>query len=125
LKKAISNLRNNKRVRDAAKKIIVVLCSLSVIDVALAVLGGSYLSQTGTFLGKSSAAILSDLLFLEGSVIFAIGAFLTLGMPFKLPKERTDEEEKPSKKRVHPSIILMIAGAGLIGLSITVGTLFV
>jgi hypothetical protein len=126
MKKTIAKLRNNERIIDAAKKIVMALCSLSVFDVALAFLGGPYLSRNvGTFLGKSNAAILSDLLFLEGAVIFAVGSFLALGLPFKPYKERTDDVEPPSKKRIHPSILLMIIGASLIGLSITVGTLLV
>ena len=98
----------------------------------MTVLGASYLSEnTGAFLGKSRTVILSDLLFLEGAVIFAIGIFIAIARaghkkkPSSEPTtEITDNAEPTRDKRIRPGILMMIVGAILMGLSMMVGTLF-
>jgi len=114
----------------AAKKVLSIVLSLLILDALVAVLGAPYLSaNTGTFLGKSSTVILSDLLFLEGAVIFAIGTLIVIlrsmheKLSYKPSTETTDNGEQTREKRMHHSILMMIIGAILMGLSITVGTL--
>jgi len=125
LRKITSKL-NQFKIAEAVKKILMIVSLLLIGDILIAVLGGPFLSENvGTFLGKSTATILSDLLFLEGAVAFAAGAFLTIALSYRPPTESTDAAAQPRKKRIHPSILLIIIGAILIGLSITVGTLFV
>jgi len=113
------------------KNVLLIVSSLLIFDIVVAVLGGSYLSENiGTFLGKSRTVILSDLLFLEGTVIFAIGTFIAVAKalqetkPSHLPDEESTEGGKETReKRIHKGILLMIAGAILTGLSIMVGAL--
>jgi len=130
LKKIKTKVRLRKLPK-AAKKALLIVLSLLIFDALVAVLGAPYLSaNTRTFLGKSSTVILSDLLFLEGAVIFAIGTFIALLRP-KLEREplqkpsteTTDNAGQTREKRIHLRILMMIIGAILIGLSITIGTL--
>jgi len=117
---------------ESAKNILLIISSLLVFDVLVIVLGASYLSQNiSAFLSKSSTVILSDLLFLEGVVICAIGIFLVVGeatqkiKTFSKPStEKIVVEGQTPKKRISPGLLAMIIGALLIGLSITVGSLF-
>ncbi len=130
LKRTITKVRPFE-LPEAAKNVLLIVSSLSTFDVLVAVLGATYLSENiGTFWGKSRTVILSDLLFLEGAVIFAIGTFIAVAKaaqkikPFSKPStETTVNAEQIREKRIHPSILMMIIGAILMGLSITVGTL--
>jgi len=114
-----------------ARNVILVVFSLLIFDVLVVVLGASYLSENmGTFLGKSGTVILSDLLFLEGTVIFAIGTFIAVAKaaqkikPFsEPPTEINVDVEKTPEKRINLATLLIIIGVILMGLSITVGTL--
>lgn len=112
------------------KNALLILSSLLIFDVFVAVLGSFYISDnTGAFLGKSIKINLSNLLFFEGAVIFAIGTFIAVArawqetMPSSEPTQITDSTEQTEDKRIHPSTLMMIGGAVLIGLSILVGTL--
>ena len=114
-----------------ARNVILVVFSLLIFDVLVVVLGASYLSENmGTFLGKSGTVILSDLLFLEGTVIFTIGTFIAVAKaaqkikPFsEPPTEINVDVEKTPEKRINLATLLIIIGVILMGLSITVGTL--
>lgn len=88
------------------------------------------------FQGKSTPFILSDILFLEGSAMFAIGAFVELGASFrkgKPPKNPSDQQGAEQTKETKASqgeikvisfgVLLIILGSCFIGLSIAVGTL--
>lgn len=93
------------------KKIVLIVSLLLIIDVLLVVFGGPFLSERIWFFsGKSATHMLSDLLFLEGGVIFAAGVFLFLVAEFR-PRQHSK------------GILLTIAGASLIGLSIALGAL--
>lgn len=130
LKKIKTKLRRFKLPK-ATKKVLFIVLSLLILDALVAVFGAPYLSENiGTFLGKSKTVILSDLLFLEGAVIFAIGTFIAVlrFMKEKEPlyetsTETTDNEEQTREKRIDAGILMIIIGAILMGLSITVGTL--
>lgn len=129
--------KNKKKARrfelpKAAKNVLLIVLSLLIFDALVAILGAPYLSANITiFLGKSGAAILSDLLFLEGAVIFTIGAFIAVPR-FLQEKKPSDEpstqttgnERQTREKRIHSSILMIITGAILMGLSITVGAFF-
>jgi hypothetical protein len=127
LKKQLATKVRRIAKHAVVKKILKITSLIIVIDIIVAVLGGPFLSlNVGTFLGKSSGVILSDLLFLEGAVIFAVGAFLLLIIPFRTsPTEGANDDKQSSEKRTHPGIVLTIMGAILIGLSIAIGSLFV
>jgi len=115
----------------AVKKVLLIVSFLLIFDVLVAFLGGSYLSQhVGGFLGKSSRVILSDLLFLEGAAILAVGTIIAVAIatqeikPSSEPAtETTDSAEVTYDKRKNPGTLVIIIGAILIGLAITVGAL--
>jgi len=129
LKKIKTKVRLRKLPK-AAKKVLSIVLSLLILDALVAVLGAPYLSaNTGIFLGKSKTVILSDLLFLEGAVIFGVGTFIVVlrsmheKLSYKPSTETPDNAGQTREKRLHPSILMMVIGAILMGLSITVGTL--
>jgi len=131
LLKGIITKTRNYELRDIAQKVLLIVSSLSIFDVLVAVLGASYLSgNIGTFLGKSGTAILSDFLFLEGVVILAIGILIAVARAWQetTPSSESttgvaDNVEQTPKKRISLGMLMVIIGAILIGLSITVGTL--
>lgn len=114
-----------------AENILLVVSCLGFFDVFVAAIGAPYLSENiGAFLGKSRTVIVSDLLFLEGTIILTIGIFIWVVRaweePKKLPsqsKDQTIKEKLTGEKRVHFSTQMIIVGAILIGLSIIVGML--
>jgi len=115
---------------EAAKITFLTVASLFTFDIWVAALGSSYLSENiDTFMGKSRFVILSDLLFIEGSMILAIGIFISVvkAWPRKQPSPKSTENTKsnggPIQRSMHLGILVVIAGAILMGLSIIVGTL--
>ena len=112
------------------KKIVLIVSLLLIIDILLAVLGGPFLSERIWFFsGKSTTHMLCDLLFLEGGVIFAAGVFLAAGMSelftgrspsrlFAAPGSSAEDVAEFRPKQYSKGILLMIAGASLMGLSI-------
>lgn len=131
LKGIIAKLRRLE-LSEVAKNVILIVFFLLIFDVLVVVLGASYLSEnTGTFLGKSRTVILSDLLFIEGAVIFAIGTFIVVAKAAQKtkplsqpPTEITDNAEKTPEKRINLATLMILIGAILMGLSMMVGTLF-
>jgi len=129
----VTTLRKIRRfiTRKTLKNVFLMIFPLVMFDVLVAFLGGSYLSENiGTFLGKSKTVILSDLLFEEGAVIFAIGAFVAFIKGRKETKqlsesttEATVNAEQSRDTRINSGVFLIIVGVILIGLSIAVGTL--
>ncbi len=112
-----------------AENILLIISLILLFDAVVAFLGASYLgSSIGAFLGKSGIIILSDLLFFEGSIIFALGTFVLVAKALqkKKPPEPLAEQElyseKTRRKRLHPGTIMILIGAALLGLSIVVGT---
>jgi len=107
------------------------ISSLLIFDVLVAVLGSFYFSDsTGAFLGKSTTINLSNLLFIEGAFILAIGTFIAVARAWQEPKpssepttQPADSAEQIGDERIHNSTLMIIVGAVLIGLSILVGTL--
>lgn len=113
------------------KNVILVVFPLLILDF-LVVLAVYYLKgNSGLILGRSEVVMLSDLLFLEGIVILALGIFYSVGREIlgvktssEKPTEATDNAEQSREKRIHLGIFMAIVGVSLIGLSILVGTLF-
>lgn len=130
LKKVKTKARRFK-LSKATKNVLLVVLSLLILDALVAVLGAPYLSKNiGTFIGKSNMGILSDLLFLEGAVIFAIGTFIAVlrfmqerEPLYRSSTETPNNEGQTREKRTDASILMIIIGAILVGLSITIGTL--
>lgn len=118
------------KLPEAAKNVLLIIASLSIFDVLVAFSGAPYLSRNiVAFLGKSRTVILSDLLFLEGVIIFAAGSFIAVAMAARKTEppsnSSTDiaDDAQQTPKRINISTLMMIIGAVLIGLSITVGAL--
>lgn len=125
LKKTVFTATKRFRAAGTVEKILMTFSILLILDILLVVLGGSYLSENViTFLGKPKPIIFSDLLFIEGSIIFAVGAFLMIIIQNRPSPNRGSDTKQSGKKRIHPGVFLMIVGASLIGLSIAVGTIF-
>jgi len=105
---------------EAARKVLLIVSALSLFDAVMSVL-----------LGKSRTVLLFvDLLFLEGSVILAVGTFIAAARAVwetqpssKTSTETTVNAKQTPKKPIHFSMLMVIIGAILICLSIIVGTL--
>lgn len=122
------------KIPKVVRNIILVVLLLLTLDVLAIGLLTNILH--GWFFGSSGMTILCDLLFFEGAIIFAIGAFLASGITWFLgvsryPRGRYYVEEKmgneirqSSKKQLRTGIFMMILGAMLIGLSVAIGQLF-
>lgn len=115
---------------EAARKALVIIAFLSICDALVAFSGASYLSRNiGAFLGKSPTVILSDLLFLEGVIVFATGSFIAVATATQKTEPSSNsstdiaDDAEQTPKRKNTGTLMMITGAVLIGLSITVGTL--
>lgn len=128
----IKNERFKKLRLKEVRNVLLTVGILTLIDVCVALLGGAYLSERiGAFLGKSDLVILSDLLFLEGATIFAFGTFfLGFGIETRKTKpnsnplpENASETLQPPKKRINTSLLIIFAGAMLMGLAVCVGIL--
>ena len=116
------------------RNIVLVFLLILISDVLAAGLWTSLLH--GYFFGYSQTLITCDLLFLEGAIIFVIGAFLASGITWLLgvaryPRGRYYVEEKMDndirksrKKQLRTGIFTMILGAMLIGSSVAIGQLF-
>lgn len=130
LEKTKTKLRHFKLLK-TAKDVLMIVLPLLIFDTLVTLIGASYLSKNiATFLGKSRTVILSDLLFLEGSVIFAIGTFVAIirflyeeRPSHETTTKTTENSGQTPEKQIDLSILLMLTGAVLIGLSIAVGTL--
>lgn len=107
--------------------VLKIVLPLFLLDVLVAALGNFYLGENaGTFLGKSIKVNLSDLLFIEGSVVLAIGTFIEVakawGKPSREASTEATENVKQIHKRIQVGVLLLLIGAILIGLSIIIGT---
>lgn len=130
LKKISAKVAHLATIKEA-KNILLFVLSLLIFDVLVSVLGTPYLSENiALFLDKSRTVILSDLLFFEGTVTFAIGTFIVVlrfmqeqEPSLKPPAQITENEGQTGKKRIHDGIFMMVTGAILMVLSISIGTL--
>lgn len=108
---------------DESKRAFLIVAVLFVFDAVAAVIITSYTDRSG-------AVTLSDLLFLEGALAFAIGSFVALagaGKGAKKTKEpiepATETQEQLSSKKISLGPLMMIMGVFLILLSMVIGAL--
>lgn len=116
-------LQKLKRFRPSknSTKLFKIILSILIFNVLVAIFGPYLSADVPFFSGKSAVLIISDLLFLEGAVIFAIGAFLEIGTAYFPEKKTRDSGEGSHENRITLGVLFMIVGAGLIGLSIIIG----
>ena len=106
IKEKVQNLKLPKETR----RISLITLILLSIDIIVSLLT-PFLQTIDFFSGKSGVRMLSDLLFLEGAIIFTIGAFW--GFATKDPRSQL------------AVIILLVAlGISFLGSSIVIGELF-
>lgn len=104
---------------------------LMVFDVVLAILGATYLSETIDFFKSEVPVVLSNLIFLEGALIFLVGAFLEFSRSSQktTPSNQLPDEQVTKRKRLleiilRPGAFMMLVGVVFIGLSVIIGALF-
>lgn len=130
LKRVTTKLRHSE-LPETTKNILLIVSFLLAFNALVVVLGASYLSDNiAAFLGKSRIVILSDLLFLEGAVILAVGILIAVAAatqkiePSSKPSAKTnDNADQSPEKLKNLGMLMMIIGAIMIGLSITFGAL--
>ena len=130
--KRIERMLERFELTKAAEYVLLIVSLFLISDGLVAFVAGSFLStHVGAFLGvENNIVILSDLLFIEGALIFAVGTFIALASSMRRtnpPPEPTSEEKlepkQIQKKPVNPIMIIILIGIVLIGLSILVGIL--
>ena len=130
----MARIKEHLKISKRTRNIVLVFLLILISDVLAAGLWTSLLH--GRFFGWSQTLITCDLLFLEGAIIFTVGAFLASGITWLLrvsrhPRGRDHVEEKRNndikksrKKQLRTGMFMMILGAMLIGSSVTIGQLF-
>jgi len=105
----VAKKKNSFKFPRVTKKIVLVVLLLLFFNALIAVFGFSFLHENFWFFAdKSATCILSDLLFLEGAIVFTVGAFVASGASiFRF------------------GIVVMIIGAILISSSIVIGTFLI
>jgi len=98
--------------RNSIKQIFVIVSLLLILDVCAVGFSAYLFGQTGVIL-------LSDLLFIEGAIIFVIGIFLY----FFSSIEHGEEENEAHKSYVKIRAFMVVIGVILILASISIGEL--
>lgn len=112
-------------------KVGVILLFLFLINIFIIKFG--FLREKLPFMAyKSEKNILSDLFFLEGAFILALGAYVASGISilrmetpsslYASPNGHSRYVREVRKKQIAFGTILIIIGASLIGLSIVIGS---
>jgi hypothetical protein len=128
--------RKMARLPNQIRNIALFVAILLIFDVATTKLWSPYLRQNfPIFSGKSETTILSDLLFGEGAIFLGFGALIMAGASktsvlgrypgqyYKEEKMMTDYvESRP--RQISAGVLLIIVGAILMGLAITVSVFF-
>lgn len=128
--------KNSFKFPRVSKKIVLVVLLLLFFNVLITVFGFSFLHENFYFFAdKSAARILSDLLFLEGAIVFTVGAFVASGASiFRIESKSSlyaNSEghikylHESRKKQFKFGIVVMIIGAILIGSSMVIGTFLI
>lgn len=128
--------KNGFKFPRVSKKIVFALLLILFLDALVAVFGFSFLHENFSFfVDKSEACILSDLLFLEGAIVFTVGAFVASGVSifriesksslYASPEGHVEYLRKSRKKQFNSGIVLMVIGAVLIGSSIAIGAFLI
>ena len=119
-----------------SKKIVLAVLLTLFFDALVAVFGFSFLHENLSFFAdKSEACILSDLLFLEGAIVFTVGAFVASGASifriesksslYASPEGHVKYLRESRKKQFNFGIVLMVIGAILIGSAIAIGAFLI
>lgn len=115
------------------KNVFAIVTLFLIFDALVVVFGGYYLVENlRSFFGKSGIVVCSDLLFLEGGIIFAFGAFVAAMEAIREMKPSPN----PSTRKLlalnqlvaHCSTrvaLMMIVDAILIGLAVVAGMLLI
>jgi len=121
------------KIPKLTRNIVLVFPLILILDILAAGLWTSLLH--GCFFCRPQTLIICDLLFLEGAIIFTIGAFLESGIALPLrvsrhpqgrysaEQKKDNENKKSSKKQLRTGMFMIILGAMLIGSSVTIGQL--
>lgn len=131
LLKRLKKMLERFELAKAAEYVLLIVSVFLISDALVTFIGSSYLStHVGAFLSATTIVVLSDLLFIEGALIFAVGTFIALASTMRRtnppPEPASEEESEPEqiqKRPVHPIVIIVLIGIVLIGLSILVGLL--
>jgi len=131
----VAKKENGFKLSRINKKIVLALLFLFFFNIFFAVFSFSFLQDFWFFASKSIAYILSDLLFFEGAILFAVGAFVASGLSiFKIekasslyasPEGHAEYLRESRKKQFKFGTVLIAIGAILIGSSIAIGTLLI
>ena len=119
-----------------SKKIVLAVLFLLFFNALIAVFVFSFLHENFWFFAdKSAARILSDLLFLEGAMVFAVGAFVASGLSifriesksslYTSPEGHVKYLRESRKKQFNFGVVLVVIGAILIGSSIVIGAFLI
>jgi hypothetical protein len=121
------------RMRSIALIVLIMLIS----DVIVAYLGGAYLSGAFLFFGRGVAGVFSDLLFLEGIVVLAIGLIniggisesqgfnpAHVGATSDRARREPEARKRLRREQLHSGMILILLGPMLIGFSLLIPLLF-
>ncbi|MEA2089661.1 MAG: hypothetical protein U9O89_02750 [Thermoproteota archaeon] len=128
-------LRDFKVPKTVRKIVLVFLCIL-VFNALVAGLGTPFLCERIWFFsGKSGALVLSDLLFLEGAIIFAVGSFIAGGASilrietptslFASPGGHTEYVVESRKKQIRFGLAVMVLGGTLMVSSVVIGSFLI
>ena len=111
------------------QKIALVVVLILVVNVLVASLCHSYFTELSwIFYGKSQTVVLSDLLFLEGAVVFAIGTlaasmkpWVSRGRASDVEEELDNDGEKLLKNQMDFWMLMIVIGVILLSVSIIIG----
>lgn len=124
-------MRRSFKTSKAIKNPFFAVLLLLVFDVVLAIVGSTHLGDKISFFSEKSAkTILSDLLFLEGAILFVLGTFAAYwSYARKRPSYEYDPERTTtSKDQLHQRhtpiwMLIIIMGTGLMGLAVAIAIL--
>jgi hypothetical protein len=130
----MESIKKNLRRYDMGKtaEIVLLIVSLFFFADTVAVLFEILYLGTSPAVSALGIVTLSNLLFIEGALIFAIGTFAAVARSMQstkpLPPSSSAPEanlEPSQRKRMHPSVMMAFIGIILIILSVLVGTLLI
>jgi len=103
--------RQTKRFKfpTVIRNIVLVVFVILILDILIVGVWVTFLSKQGLY--DKAVRALSDLLFIEGAMIFATGSFMLLAT------------SKIARARLSTCKCVMIIGSGVMGLSVAIGIL--
>ena len=104
--------------RSSIKKIFVIVFLSLVSDICA--VGLSVFLLNGSFFDQTGIILLSDLLFIEGAIIFSVGSFLYFFFSMGYRGEETEAHTRYMKL----GVFMVVIGVILVLASISIGELF-